>query len=84
MLPWCPVGVLSLPAHIGPATSLLEAAATSIGAGTLISGFVMAVLGLARGRTRGEIEKNSLRDACVGGLVATWLIVLDLSMRYFV
>ncbi|MFL5900400.1 MAG: hypothetical protein ACJ75S_04310 [Solirubrobacterales bacterium] len=76
--------MFSFPAQIGPATSLLEAAATSIGAGMLVSGFVMAVLGLARRRTRGQIEKNSLRDACVGGLVATWLIILDLSMRYFV
>jgi hypothetical protein len=63
---------------------VLESAAATIGAGMLVSGFVMAVLGLARGRTRRQIEKNSLRDACIGGLLATGLIVLDLSMRYFV
>lgn len=74
----------TISAHIGIATAALESAATSIGAGMLVSGFVMAVVGLGRGRTRGEIEKNSLRDACFGGLFATWLIVLDLSMRYFV
>jgi hypothetical protein len=73
-----------LPAQIGSATGLLEAAATSVGAGMLLSGFVMAVVGFARGRARGQIEKSSLRDACAGGLFAIWLIVLDLSMRYFV
>jgi hypothetical protein len=66
------------------ATTALESAATAIGAGMLVSGFVMAALGLARGRTRGQIEKNSLRDACFGGLFAILMIALDLSMRYFV
>jgi hypothetical protein len=76
--------VFALPADIGFATSLLEAAATSLGAGMLVSGFVMAVVGLARGRTRGQIERNSLRDACVGGLFAIGLAVVDLCARYIV
>jgi hypothetical protein len=71
-------------AHIGSTTTALEAVATSIGAGMLVSGFVMAAVGLTRGKTRRQIEKNSLRDACVGGLCAMGLIAIDLSMRYFV
>lgn len=73
-----------LPAQIGSATGLLEAVATSVGAGMLLSGFLMAVVGLARGRARGQIEKYSLRDACIGGLGAIGLISFDLLMRYFV
>jgi hypothetical protein len=76
--------MLTIPAHVGLATTALKSAATSIGAGMLVSGFVMAAVGLARGRTRGQIEKNSLRDACFGGLFAIGTIVLDLLMRYFV
>ena len=76
--------MFTIAAHIGIATTALESAATSIGAGMLVSGFVMAMVGLGRGRTRGQIEKNSLRDACFGGLFAVGMIVLDLSMRYFV
>jgi hypothetical protein len=76
--------VLTIYAHIGPITTALEAGATSIGAGMLVSGFVMAAVGFARSRTRSEVEKNSLRDACLGGMVATCLIVFDLVMRYFV
>ncbi len=71
-------------AHIGPITAALEAAATSIGAGMLVSGFVMAAVGLASGRTRRDIERDSFRDACIGGLFATGFVALDLSMRYFV
>ncbi len=76
--------MLTISAHVGLVTTALESAATTIGAGMLVSGFVMAVLGLARGRTRGQIEKNSLRDACIGGLFAIGMIAIDLSMRYFV
>lgn len=76
--------MFAISAHIGFATTALESAATTIGAGMLVSGFAMAVVGLARGRTRGQIEKNSLRDACAGGLFAILLVALDLSMRYFV
>ena len=76
--------MFAISAHIGLVTSALESAAATIGAGMLVSGFAMAVVGIARGRTRREIEKNSLRDACIGGLFAIGMIALDLSMRYFV
>jgi len=76
--------MFTISAHVGLVTTALESAATTIGAGMLVSGFVMAVLGFARGRTRGQIEKNSLRDACIGGLFAIGMIAIDLSMRYFV
>jgi len=76
--------MLTISAHIGTTTTALEAVATSIGAGMLVSGFVMAAVSFARGRKRGQIERNSLRDACIGGLFATGFIVFDVSMRYFV
>ncbi len=76
--------MFAISAHIGLATTALESAATTIGAGMLVSGFVMAMVGFARGRTSREVEEGSLRDACIGGGFATWLIVFDLAMRYFV
>lgn len=76
--------MFTISAHVGFATAALESVATTIGAGMLVSGFVMATADLARGRTPREIEENSLRDACIGGGFATWLIVFDLAMRYFV
>jgi hypothetical protein len=76
--------MLTISAHVGLTTAALESAATSIGAGMLVSGFVMAMVGLARGLTPREVEANSLRDACAGGLAATWMIFFDLAMRYFV
>jgi hypothetical protein len=74
----------TISAHVGPVTAALESAATTIGAGMLLSGFVMAATGFVRGRTPREVEENAVRDACIGGLVATGLIVFDLAMRYFV
>lgn len=71
-------------AHIGLTTTVLESVATSIGAGMLMGGFVMAAAGLASGKAPGEIEARALRDACAGGLLATGLLIFDLVMRYFV
>jgi len=71
-------------AHIGLTTTVLESVATSIGAGMLISGFVMTALGLALGWSRREIEARALRDATAGGLLACGLLIFDLLMRYVV
>lgn len=76
--------MLTISAHVGFATAALESAATTIGAGMLVSGFVIATFDFARGRKPREVEESSLRDACIGGGFATWLIVFDLAMRYFV
>jgi hypothetical protein len=50
----------------------------------LMSGFVMAATGLVRGWTRQDIEGRAFLDACIGGLMACALLILDLWMRYFV
>jgi hypothetical protein len=71
-------------AHIGLTTTVLESVATSIGAGMLISGFVMAAIGLALGWSRRDIEARALRDATAGGLLACGLLIFDLWMRYVV
>lgn len=76
--------MFTVSAYVGFTTTALESAATSIGAGMLISGFVMATAQFALGRTREKVEANALRDACVGGMGATVLIAFDLIMRYFV
>jgi hypothetical protein len=69
-------------AHIG-LTAVLESVATAIGAGMLVSGFVMSTVGFARGRTRREIEASALRDACAGGLGGILLLLVDIAVRFF-
>ena len=71
-------------AQIGFTTTVLESVATSIGAGMLINGFAMAAIGFVLGWSRRDLEERALRDACIGGLLASGLLILDLWMRYFV
>ena len=71
-------------AHIGLTTTVLESVAASVGAGMLMSGFVMGTAGLVLGWSRRDIEARALRDACGGGLLASGLLIFDLAMRYIV
>jgi len=71
-------------AQVGPATSVLESVATSIGAGILIGSFVMGGVGVFLGWSRQDLEARALKDGYVGGIVAVFLLVFDVVMRYFV
>ncbi len=71
-------------AHIGATTTVLEAAATSIGAGILMGGFLMGTVGLVLGWTREDFEGRVLRDGYIGGVTATAFLIFDLLVRYAV
>jgi hypothetical protein len=69
-------------AQIGFFTSLLEVAATSIGTGIVVGGFLAAVVGMFAGRTRREMEADALRVTFYGGSVGMFCLCFDLLMRY--
>lgn len=71
-------------AHIGFTTTVLESAATSIGAGMLIGGFVFGAVRLVLKWPREKLEKWALGDGYFGGLFAVALLIFDLLMRYVV
>jgi hypothetical protein len=73
-----------VPGHVGVTTTVLEAAATSIGAGILIGSFLTGIVGLVMGWSRQNFESQVLGDGYIGGTIATVLLVIDVSMRYFV
>jgi hypothetical protein len=63
-------------------TPIIEGAATAIGAGIVIGGFLGASGGALRGWSRRQVERNALRDTYVG---ATWVLafwVLDRCIVY--
>jgi len=71
-------------AQIGPATSAFEAAATAVGAGVLLGGVAMGVVGMASGWPRRKLAERSLTDGYLGGIVGTVALTVDLLIRYLV
>lgn len=71
-------------AQVGFATSLLELAATSIGEGIVAGSFAAAAAGMVVGRSRGELEPNTLRNGFWGGLGGISCLCIDLFLRYAV
>lgn len=71
-----------VPAYVGLLTTLLEMAATSIGAGVVVGGFVVGGTGMLKGRSRKQMEGNALRDVFFGGLAGMSCLCFDLLMRY--
>jgi hypothetical protein len=71
-------------AQIGFLTAVLGLAATSIGAGIVVGGFVAAGVGMILGRSRKEMESNALRDGFVGGFIGMSCLCFDLLVRYAV
>ena len=69
-------------AQVGIFTTALELAATSIGAGILVGGFVVASIATLAGRSRREVDRNALRDIFVGGSVGMYCLLVDLILRY--
>lgn len=70
--------------QIGFTTTVLEAVATAVGAGIVLGGFLVGVVGLARGWTRADLERRVLRDSYIGGLLALLLVAIDLLVRVVV
>jgi len=69
-------------ARIGFLTTLLELAATSIGEGIVVGGFVAAAVGMLRRRSRKDLEGNALRDTFAGARGGILCLLFDLLMRY--
>jgi hypothetical protein len=69
-------------AGIGALTGLAEAAATAIGAGMLLGGFIAGSIGTARRRERMRRDQDVLAAGYLGGYIAAGLALVDLVARY--
>jgi hypothetical protein len=69
-------------AAIGLFGSIFEAAATAIGTGIVVGGFLGASAGMVFGWSRKEVEGHSLRDGYFGAAIAAVLWLFDLLVRY--
>jgi hypothetical protein len=63
-------------------TPVVEGAATAIGAGLVIGGFLGASRGILQGRSRKEVEGNALRDTYFGAAWALGLWTFDQCIVY--
>jgi hypothetical protein len=71
-------------AQIGFLTDALEAFATAVGAGMLIGGFIVGLYGLFAGWKRRDIQAEALDAGYFGGAIGVLVVLMDLSIRYFV
>lgn len=68
-------------AGIGFATTLVELAATSIGYGLVVGGWVASAMGMLAGRSRKELEAYALRGGFWSGLSGICCLCYDLLTR---
>jgi hypothetical protein len=71
-------------AQIGLTTTVLESLATTIGAGMLVGGFALGIIGLFLGRSQRSLERRAFKDGYLGGLFGVGLLIVDATMRYVV
>jgi hypothetical protein len=71
-------------ASVGPATSLLQALASSIGGGLVVGGFSGGVAGFLSNRSLGRSEKEALKGSYLGGAVGLLTLAFDIVWEYFV
>jgi hypothetical protein len=69
-------------AHIGLLTTVLEGAATAVGAGVVLSGVAMGLWGLAIGKPIADVEERALRGGYFGGGLGAGLALVDVILRY--
>jgi hypothetical protein len=69
-------------AQIGPLTTMLEAAAASVGAGVVLGSVAIGVVRLAQGWSRQRIERRALTDGYVGGVFGAVVAFVDIILRY--
>jgi hypothetical protein len=62
-----------------PITYFLEAAATSIGVGMVLGGFVAGGLGMVRGKSRAELEFQALQAGYASGALCLGLRVAEMT-----
>jgi hypothetical protein len=72
---------MTFTAQIGLATTLLELAATAIGAGIVVAGFIMASIATLTGRPRRWMDRDPLKDIFLGGTGGMCCLLIDLILR---
>lgn len=71
-------------ASIGPATSLLQALASSIGGGLVVGGFLGGVAGFLSGRSLDRSERGALKGSYLGGAGGLLTLAFDIVWKPFV
>jgi hypothetical protein len=71
-------------ASTGPFTGILEAVATSIGAGIVVGGFTLGMVGVAAGQPQKASEAMALTGGNVGGVVGLLLLSVDILTKHAV
>ena len=69
-------------ARIGFLTTLIEGAATAVGAGVVLGGVAMGLWGLAAGRPMVKVEEWALKGGYFGGGFGAGLALVDAVLRY--
>jgi hypothetical protein len=69
-------------AQIGPFTAATEALATAVGAGAVLGGVAVGILGLVRGSSKVDIEESAFAGGYIGGGVGAAFALVDLILRY--
>ena len=75
---------MHLLASAGLLTSILEAVATSIGAGLVVGSFSVGIEGIASRRSRTETEKNAVLGGYIGGALGLLVLAADILRKHFV
>jgi len=69
-------------AQIGPLTTLLEAAATAVGAGVVLASVAVGVWGLALDKPRSAVEDLAVKGGYFGGGLGAAMALVDAILRY--
>lgn len=71
-------------ASTGPTTAVLEALASSVGAGLVVGGFLGGVGGFLSSRSLDRSEKSALSGSYLGGTAGLLALVFDIFWKHFV
>lgn len=69
-------------AQIGPLTTVLEAAATSVAAGAVLGSLAAGIRGFWVGLPARRVERWALYGSYVGGTAGAGLALFDVVIRY--
>jgi hypothetical protein len=73
--------VAVLVAEAGPVTSGVQAAATAIGAGILLGGFVTGLVGLLLSWEQRRSDRRVVRGGYLGGLIVAIVAIFEAGLR---
>lgn len=69
-------------AQIGPLTTLIEVAATAVGAGIVLCSVAAGISGFAERKPKDEIEERALKGGYLGGGIGAVFVLVDVILRY--